>query len=99
MSQIYLKNKDLYEEILISKENDTLTKRAELMFILLGQRTIKKLRYYNPSDREDCLQMGLCILFSNWRNFDPEKGSNAFAYFTEVFKRGAAAGIQFYIQA
>ena len=31
-------------------------------------------------------------LFANWQSFNPEKFSNAFAYFTEVSKRGIAEG-------
>jgi hypothetical protein len=63
-----------------------------MMMILLANKTIKKMRYYNPIDREDCLQTGLMIMFSNWRNFDETKSVNAFAYFTEIFKRGIAKG-------
>jgi hypothetical protein len=31
-------------------------------------------------------------MFQNWYNFNEEKSINAFAYFTEIFKRGIAAG-------
>lgn len=90
--QIYLKNKDFFAEIVESKEQGELTDTAQQMMILLGNRTIKKMKYYNPSDREDCLQTGLMVMFQNWHNFDPEKSTNAFAYFTEIFKRGIARG-------
>ncbi len=92
MAQIYLKNKDFYSEILKSKEINELTPQAQQMMILLANKTIKKMRYYNPIDKEDCLQTGLMIMFSNWRNFDETKSTNAFAYFTEIFKRGIAKG-------
>jgi hypothetical protein len=92
MAQIYLKNKDFYNEILKSKEKNELTPQAQQMMILLANKTIKKMRYYNPIDKEDCLQTGLMIMFSNWRNFDETKSVNAFAYFTEIFKRGIAKG-------
>ena len=92
MAQIYLKNKDFFNEIIISKERDELTPSAQQMMILLANKTIKKMRYYNPIDREDCLQTGLMIMFSNWRNFDETKSNNAFSYFTEIFKRGIAKG-------
>ena len=92
MAQIYLKNKDLFDEIIKSKERDKLTPLAEEMIILLANKTIKKMRYYNPSDRDDCLQTGLLIVFTNWRGFDPNKSLNAFAYFTEVIKRAMAKG-------
>jgi hypothetical protein len=92
MAQIYLKNKDFCNEIIKSKEKNELTQQAQMMMILLANKTIKKMRYYNPIDREDCLQTGLMIMFSNWRNFDETKSVNAFAYFTEIFKRGIAKG-------
>ena len=90
--QVYLKNKDLLVEIIQSKENGELTDLAKDMLILLGNKCIKKMRYYNPIDREDCLQTGIMVMLSNWHNFNPEKSTNAFAYFTEVFKRGIAKG-------
>ena len=31
-------------------------------------------------------------LSNNWYNFSEEKSTNAFAYFTEIFKRGLAKG-------
>ena len=92
MAVQYLKNKDLLEEILISKETGNLTLKAQEMFQLLANRTIRKMRYYNPSDKEDCMQTGLLDMFANWKNFDVEKSKNAFAYFTEIFKRGIARG-------
>jgi DNA-directed RNA polymerase specialized sigma subunit len=88
----YLKNKDLLLEIIRSKEQSRLTPPAQKMLILLANKTIKKMRYYNPDDRDDCIQTGLVDMFANWHNFDPNKSTNAFAYFTEVFKRGIARG-------
>lgn len=88
----YLRNKDLLAEILVSKEKGELTYKAQEMFQLLAQRTIRKMRYYNPCDKDDCMQTGLLDMFANWKNFDVEKSRNAFAYFTEIFKRGIARG-------
>jgi hypothetical protein len=90
--QVYLKNKEFLAEIILSKEQGELTENAKQMLMLLGNKCIKKMRYYNPIDREDCLQTGLMVMFSNWHNFDPAKSNNAFAYFTEIFKRGIAKG-------
>ncbi len=42
-------------------------------------------------DRNDCLQFALLDLLKYWRNFNP-KYPNAFAYFTEIAKRGYAKG-------
>jgi hypothetical protein len=35
-------------------------------------------------------QSGLLDMFQNWYNFNEDKSINAFAYFTEIFKRGLA---------
>ena len=90
--KIYLNNKQLYKEIIISKEMGKLTKDAQDMFILLGKNVIKKFYYYNPDDKQDCYQQGLLMMFKFWHNFDESKSTNPFGYYTEVFKRGAAAG-------
>ncbi len=90
--KLYLNNKDLYCEIIVSKSQGKLTKEAELMLELLAKKTIKKMRYRTNEDRLDCYQSGLLDMFQNWYNFNEEKSVNAFAYFTEIFKRGLAKG-------
>lgn len=92
MSKKYITNKDLYIELLISKEKGRLTSEAQRMFILLGKNIIRKFRYKDDDDRQDCLQSGLLDLFANWYSFDENKSVNAFAWSTEVFKRAAAKG-------
>lgn len=87
----YLNNKDLYNAIVESKQQDKLTPTAEKMLVLLAERTIRKLTYVNEDDRQDCLQFALLDLLKYWRNFNP-KYTNAFAYFTEIAKRGYAKG-------
>lgn len=87
----YLNNKDLYDQIVLSKEQDKLTSDAEKMLVLLAERAIRKLTYVSEDDRQDCLQFALLDLLKYWRNFNPEY-KNAFAYFTEIAKRGYAKG-------
>jgi len=87
----YLNNKDFYDELVKSKEQDKLTPTAEKMLVLLAERAINKLNYVNSEDRDDCLQFALLDLLKYWRNFNP-KYPNAFAYFTEIAKKGYAKG-------
>ena len=87
----YLNNKDLYNEMVLSKEADKLTPTAEKMLVLLAERAINRLNYVNSDDRDDCLQFALLDLLKYWKNFNP-KYTNAFAYFTEIAKRGYAKG-------
>ena len=42
---MYLNNKDLYVEIIISKAQGKLTKNAERMLELLAKKTIKKMKH------------------------------------------------------
>ena len=92
MAKKYINNIDLYCEIVVSKEMGKLTKEAQSMLYVLGKNIIRKFRYKDDDDRLDCLQTGLLDMYANWYNFDENKSSNAFAYFTEVFKRGTARG-------
>lgn len=87
----YLNNKDLYDQIVLSLEADKLTPDAEKMLILIAERAITKLVYLNEDDKMDCLQFAILDLLKYWRNFNP-KYTNAFAYFTEIAKRGYAKG-------
>lgn len=91
MAKNYLNNKDLYEQIIISKDQDKLTPEAEKMLILLAERAIRKLSYESDEDRQDCLQFAILDLLRYWRGFNP-KYKNAFAYFTEIAKKGYAKG-------
>lgn len=87
----YLNNRDLYEEIVKSKEQGKLTPNAEKMLVMIAERAIRKLSYLNEDDRQDCLQFAILDLLKYWRNFNPDY-PNAFAYFTEIAKRGYAKG-------
>jgi DNA-directed RNA polymerase specialized sigma24 family protein len=88
----YLSNKDLYAEIIVSKAQGRLTRKAEHMIILLGKNVIKKMYYKDPDDKHDCFQEAMFDVFRGWHNFDEEKGDNCFAYYTEIIKRGLAKG-------
>ena len=90
-SKNYLNNRDLYDQMVLSKEQDVLTKEAEKMLILIAERAINKMTYVSEDDRKDCLQFAILDLLKYWRNFNPIY-PNAFAYFTEIAKRGYAKG-------
>lgn len=89
---MYLSNKELYVEIIISKAQGKLTRRAEKMIELLAKKMLTTKRYYDQDDKLDCYQTALLDLYSNWYNFNEEKSRNTFAYFTEIFKRGLMKG-------
>jgi len=86
----YLSNKDLYCEIIVSQAQGKLTNKAAKMIMVLGKNVVRKMYYKDPDDRHDCLQEAMFDVFKGWHNFDPEKGDNCFAYYTEIIKRGLA---------
>lgn len=90
----YLNDTDLYYEIVISKYKGKLTKKAERLLILIADKAISKKdsHYRNIEDKEDCLNSGILSLLENWATFNEQKYSLALPYYTEVFKRGIAAG-------
>ena len=91
----FLEDRDLYYKLVISKGRGKLTRQAQEMLILIANNTIRKKErnYNNMDDRNDCIQQGLLHMFQNWKNFNPKKYDTAFPYFTEIFKRGLADGI------
>jgi hypothetical protein len=90
---MHLDNKDLCIQLLVSKAQGKLTREANKMLEILGREAIGKKRYWSNDDKLDCYQSGLLDMYDNWYNFNEDKSDgNAFAYFTEVFKRGIAKG-------
>lgn len=90
----YISNKELYYEIIVSKAKGNLTRKSQQMFILMGERIHRKMTYKDPHIQEDTLSTAYMMVFDNkrWMNFDEDKTRNAFAYFTEIIKRGMAKG-------
>lgn len=92
MSKHYISNKELHIELVISKAQGKLTKRAKDMLYLLATRIHRKFHYFNEDDRNDCFQEGLLRLYQKWDFYDPDRYDNPFAVLTEIYKRAAAAG-------
>lgn len=86
----YVSNKEMHCEMLVSLARGILTRRAAEIFMLIGKGVQKKMYYNNEEDKQDCLSGGVLDMLMHWRNYDPDVTTNAFAYFTEVYKRGAA---------
>lgn len=86
----YISNKDFTAEIIKCKAANRLTPRSVEMFEMLVDRVSKKLSYRDPRDKQDCTQSALHDLCKYWRNFDPDKSMNAFAFFTSIAVHGLA---------
>src|SRR5574343_354563 len=92
----YLRDDELYYEIILSKGRGKLTRRSEELLILIGKNVMRKKEksYKNPDDKQDCLHQGYLMMFQNWQNFNEKRYRNALPYFTEIFKRAMAGGLK-----
>lgn len=88
----YVKNRDLREQLIISKEEDKLTAEALDMFILMANKFSTKFKYIYLEDREDCISFAIMDCYMYWKGYNPEKSANAFAYITQIIKNGFAKG-------
>jgi hypothetical protein len=88
----YVKNKDLREQLIISKEADVLTPEALAMFMMMAEKFSTKFKYIYNEDREDCISFAIMDCYQYWRGYKPEKSANAFAYITQIIKNGFAKG-------
>ncbi len=88
----YVNSTELFKEAILSKEQGEITTRMIVMIQLMVKKLGTKFRYKNEEDRFDCEQTAIMNVIAYWHNFDPAKGSNAFAYFSQIIKNGFAQG-------
>lgn len=88
----YVSNKELFNQIVISKEKGQLTPEALVMLQRMVKEISKKFKYKMEEDREDCQAFAIEDIIKYWDRFNPEKSNNAFAFFTQMIKNGNAKG-------
>lgn len=91
----YLNNKDMLAELIKSKKQGKMTNELSKMILLLTEKYSQHPWFINYSYRDDMCSFAHLTIVKMWNNFNPDKGSNAFAYFTQIIKR---AFYQFNIQ-
>ena len=86
---IYLKGKDLREEMLRCQDASlAYSDKLIEMFTLIAENYSHKYTYKYPEDKDDCKQQAVVDCNMYWHNFNVEKSSNAFAYITQIVKNG-----------
>jgi len=88
----YVKNKDLLAELIKCKDASIYSMELHGMFAQMIDKFSYKFQYVHPEDREDCKSQAIEDLFMYWNRFDPSKGTNAFAYISQIIKMGYAKG-------
>lgn len=83
----YINNASLMEEVIKSREQGRMTEKFGKMMMLLVKRYSSQGCYSGYTYVEDMESYALMTVCKVWESFDPEKGNNPFAYFTQTIKR------------
>lgn len=91
----YINDRQFTKELIISSGRGKLTKKGEELIIKLAYhlfRTHKRMIYLSQNIYyEDICSGGIMAGLLNWKKFNHKKYDSAFAYMTEVVKRGQTA--------
>lgn len=82
----YLNNGDMLKEVIESHRIGKMTPGLAKMLTLLAQRYGSKSNFANYTYNDDMQAYALMMLCKTWKNFNPVKYSNPFAYYTQCVK-------------
>lgn len=82
----YLNNKDLLEQVKLSKAQGKMTNTLAKMLQMLCFRYAQKGNYVNYTYNEDMQAYAMMMLCRTWNAFDPAKSDNPFAFYTQCIK-------------
>lgn len=82
----YLNNKDLLAEHAKSVEAEKMTPKLAHMLQTLCARYAKRGQFANYTYNDDMQAYAMLMLVRTWKSFNPEKSTNAFAFFTQCVK-------------
>jgi len=80
----FLRNADLYPEVMRAKQLGYVTDELAVMYIKMATRYISAKNFAHLPFKEDLIQNGVIALLANGLKFNEEKGTNAFSYFTTI---------------
>lgn len=82
----YLKNKDLLAEVIACREDMKMSDKLANMLTMLTARYGRSAQFGGYTFNEDMQAYAMMMLCKTWVGFNPERGSNAFAYYTQSIK-------------
>ena len=91
MAKDFVKNKDLYEELVRCIDASIYSMELHGMFEKMVDKFGYNFTYLRSEDRKDCSAFAMMDVYMYWRGFNP-KYKNAFAYITQIVKNGYAKG-------
>lgn len=81
-SRNFVNNRDLVEQVALSKEQNQITNHLAKMFMEMTKRYGMKSNFAKYTYLEDMQAYALEMLVKNWMKFDEKQFDNAFAYYT-----------------
>ena len=91
--KFYIDKKEMFQEIVKSKENGKCSEELGLMFMKLAEKYSHHPmfrdyeRRYGKAFKDDLIATGLHACAKAWNKFDPEKSDNPFSFFTTCLYR------------
>lgn len=82
----YVNNKELHMEIIYCQERGQYSNKLYKMFKLMIDKISYKFNYKWEEWRQDCKAYAHEQMYRTYRNYNPDKTNNPFAYFTQVIK-------------
>lgn len=82
----YINNADLMIQVSISREQDQMTNELVKMLTMLSDRYATRGQFSGYSYVDDMKAYAMYMIVRTWRAFNPEKGSNPFAFYTQCIK-------------
>lgn len=82
----YVNNADLLIQYKLSREQDRMTEEFAKMLQTVAARYALKGSYRDYSYIDDMKAYAMMMIVRTWRSFNPEKSTNAFAFFTQCIK-------------
>lgn len=82
----YINNADLMYQVSISREQDQMTNELVKMLTMLCARYATRGQFSGYSYVDDMKAYAMYMIVRTWRAFNPEKGSNPFAFYTQCIK-------------
>lgn len=82
----YINNADLMVEYALSRVQDQMTNNLVKMLTTLCDRYATRPQFSGYSYVEDMKGYAMYMIVRTWRAFNPEKGSNPFAFYTQCIK-------------
>jgi len=83
----YLSNKALLASVIESKAQGRMSNDLVLKLQQLTSKYAKKGNFAAYTYNDDMQAYAMMMLVTTWNAFDPERGQNAFAFFTQCIKR------------